>query len=68
MVMLHIAVVGSGASAISTIEAALTIDLKIQIDVFDPWFELPKHEDSDLDFNPNQIAKPESGVLDSLNA
>ena len=55
--MLHIAVVGSGASAISTIEAALSIDLKIQIDVFDPWFELPKHEESNLDFNPNQIAK-----------
>lgn len=55
--MLHIAVVGSGASAISTIEAALTVDLEIQIDVFDPWFELPKHEESNLDFNPNQIAK-----------
>lgn len=55
--MLRIAVVGSGASAISTIEAALTIDLKIQIDVFDPWFELPQYGDSKLTYNPIQIAK-----------
>ena len=55
--MLRIAVIGSGASAVSVIEAALSTNLDISIEVFDPWNELPSTAQTvNLD-NPIQLAK-----------
>lgn len=55
--MLRIAVIGSGASALATIEGALSLNLDIQIDVFDPWNELPKFKADWEEINPTQMAK-----------
>lgn len=55
--MLRIAVIGSGASAISVIEAALSTNLDIKIDVFDPWNQLPSKENTIKGLNPVQLAK-----------
>jgi len=55
--MLRIAVIGSGASAISVIEAALSTNLDISIDVFDPWNELPSIEPNNNGHKPIQLAK-----------
>lgn len=55
--MLRIAVIGSGASAISVIEAALSTGLDIAIEVFDPWNELPSKENIIKGQNLVQLAK-----------
>jgi ferredoxin len=55
--MLRIAVIGSGASALAAIEGALSLDLDIQIDVFDPWNEIPNHRDGWEKNSPTQMAK-----------
>jgi hypothetical protein len=55
--MLRIAVIGSGASALAAIEGALSLDLDIQINVFDPWNEIPNHSDHWENNGPTQMAK-----------
>jgi hypothetical protein len=55
--MARIAVIGSGASALSTIEGALDADSSIQIDLFDPWNELPQFNEATFAIDPTQIAK-----------
>ena len=55
--MLNIAIVGSGATAISVIEAALSTNLEIQIHLFDPWNELPQFEQSTNAPTLKQMAK-----------
>jgi ferredoxin len=55
--MIRVAVIGSGASALSVIHAALDTNLKIQVDLFDPWIELPKSNENQSKLEPKQIAK-----------
>jgi hypothetical protein len=55
--MIRVAVIGSGASALSAIHAALDANLKIQVDLFDPWIELPKINETPPTLEPKQIAK-----------
>jgi hypothetical protein len=55
--MVRIAVIGSGASALSTIEGALDADSSIQIDLFDPWNQLPQFDEGSVAIDPTQIAK-----------
>lgn len=55
--MSRIAVIGSGASAVAAIEGALSSDSDIEIDVYDPWNELPQTIENWDQNTPTQIAK-----------
>lgn len=55
--MLRIAVIGSGATAVSIVEAALGSSIDIEVGVFDPWVELPEFEQSKANATAAQLAK-----------
>ena len=55
--MLKIAVIGSGASALASIEGALSVEKDISITLIDPWIKLPTGVTADMSTKPRQIAK-----------
>ena len=55
--MLRIAIIGSGASALASVEAALSLDKSIAITLIDPWRKLPTEVIPKTEINPAQLAK-----------
>jgi len=55
--MLRIAIIGSGASALASAEAALSLDKGMAITLIDPWRKLPTEAIQKMDNNPAQLAK-----------
>lgn len=55
--MFRIAVIGSGATAVSIVEAALNSSIEVEVSIFDPWIQLSQTRQPKEKLTAGQFAK-----------